>query len=84
MVRKRTPTIIWNKRASIYFKNIFETIKIDSYNNAEKVRDGLIKIIDSLAGHPEKYPPDKFKKNNLGHFRAFRKILLQNILQVHL
>ena len=45
MVKETKPVIIWNKRASIYFKNIFDRIKRDSYNNAEKVRDGIIKLL---------------------------------------
>lgn len=32
-----------------------------------------MKIVDSLPGHPEKYPPDKFKKSNPGNYRAFEK-----------
>ena len=45
MVKETKPMVIWNKRASIYFKNIFDRIKKDSYNNAEKVRDGIIKLL---------------------------------------
>ncbi len=73
MVEKTRPVIIWNNRASTYFKKSYGQIKEESYTNAEKVREGIMKIIDSLPGHPEKYPPDKFKKNNPGHYRAFEK-----------
>ena len=73
MVTEVRPMVLWNKRASIYFRNIFDRIKRDSYSNAEKVRDGIIKIIDTLPENPEKYPPDKFKRNNTGLFRAFEK-----------
>ena len=70
---KNIPVIIWNKKASIYFKKVYEKIKEDSLVNAEKVREGIVKIVDSLTKRPEKYPPDKFKKNNPGNFRAFEK-----------
>jgi plasmid stabilization system protein ParE len=70
---KKSPAVIWNKRASIYFKKAYDYIKKESPRNAEKVRVGIIKIIDDLASHPEKYPLDKFKKNNSGNFRAFEK-----------
>ena len=73
MVNESQPAVIWNKRASIHFKNIFDRIKLDSYSNAEKVRDGIVKIIDTLPKNPEKFPPDKFKRNNTGLFRAFEK-----------
>ena len=68
MVKEARPMVIWNKRASIYFRNIFDWIKRDTDSNAEKVRDGIIKIIDTLPENPEKYPPDKFKRNNTGLF----------------
>ena len=73
MVEKPIPVIIWNNRASVYFKNAYERIKEESYSNAEKVRDGIMKVIDSLPSQAEKYPPDKFKKNNQGNYRAFEK-----------
>jgi plasmid stabilization system protein ParE len=73
MVRKSLPVVVWNNRASASFKKAYEHIKEDSYSNAEKVRVGITKIVDGLPGHPEKYAPDKYKKNNKGHYRAFEK-----------
>jgi len=73
----RTLTIIWSKRASISFKDIYNRIKSDSVVNAQKVRAEISNIIDGLIHHPEKYPPDKFKKKNPGHFRAFEKYSLR-------
>ena len=51
---KNPPTIIWNRRASIYFRKAYEKIKEESPVNAEKVREGIVKIVDSLSIHPEK------------------------------
>ena len=73
MVGDTKPAIIWNKMATIYFKKAYERIKEDSYNNAEKVKNGIVKVIDSLIDRPEKYSPDKFKKDNPGNYRAFEK-----------
>ena len=73
MVDKSKPVVVWNNRASIYFKKAYDRIKEDSYSNAEKVRSGIMKVIDSLVDHPEKYPPDKFKTNNPGNYRSFEK-----------
>lgn len=73
MVKKAEPVIVWNKWASIYFKKEYERVKAESYTNAEKVRTGIVRIADSLSVHPEKYPPDKFKRNNPGNYRAFEK-----------
>lgn len=50
-----------------------ETIREDSPVNAEKVRADIFKITRELVKHPEKYPPDKFKKGNPGNYRAFEK-----------
>ena len=73
MVEKTKPTVVWNNKASVYFRKAYEYIKEGSYTNAEKVRNGIVKIIDGLPNHPEKHPPDKFKKNNPGNYRAFEK-----------
>lgn len=73
MVRKSKPVIIWNNRASNYFKKAYEHIKKKSFNNAEVVKNEITMAIDSLIDHPEKHPPDKYKKNNPGNYRAFEK-----------
>lgn len=67
------PVVIWSIRATQQFRNAYDWIKQDSPANAEKVRTTIVKMIDNLPEHPEKYPPDKFKKNNKGNYRAFEK-----------
>jgi plasmid stabilization system protein ParE len=73
MVKKTKPVIVWNNKALIYFKKLYEYIKEESQVNAEKVRNGIVKMIDSLPKNPAKHPSDKFKKNNPGNYRAFEK-----------
>lgn len=73
MVKKAKPLVVWNNRASIYFRKAYEHIKKESDANAEKVKDGIIKMVDSLPNSRGKHPLDKFKKNNLGNYRAFEK-----------
>jgi plasmid stabilization system protein ParE len=65
--------IVWNKNASQYFKRAIQFIQIESPQNAEKVRMGIVKMIDDLSKNPEMHPPDKYKKNNRGQYRAFEK-----------
>jgi plasmid stabilization system protein ParE len=48
-------------------------IKKDSPANADKVGEGILKITHALSDKPEKYPPEKFKKDNLGNYRVFEK-----------
>jgi len=73
MVKKMKPVIVWDKLAYTSLQQAYNYIKEDSYRNAEKVREGILKIADSLVDHPEKHPPDKYKKNNKGSYRAFEK-----------
>ena len=74
MVEKRKPIVVWNKRAYASLQNAFNTIKKDSLQNAEMVRDEILRITrEELPTHPQKYPPDKFKINNNGEYRAFVK-----------
>lgn len=73
MVKNEQPIVNWNKRASHRFRKIYDEIIQESYTNAEKVRGGIVEIVDQLPSHPEKYPPDKYKKDNPGNYRAFEK-----------
>lgn len=72
MVEKSKLTVIWNKGAYTSFQKAYQNIKKDSLQNAEMVRDEILRIIrDDLPENPEKFPPDKFKMNNNGYYRAF-------------
>lgn len=71
MVKKNLPVVNWNNRASIALKKAYDRILEESYSNAELVKNGIRGIVDSLSENPEKYPPDKYRKNNLGNYRAF-------------
>lgn len=63
--------IIWDKQPVIYLKEIIRYIRNDSPKNAEKVKNDILKSIKALAQKPEIHPPDKFKSNNEGNYRAF-------------
>lgn len=67
------PKIIWNASAIKSFEKIYKFIEKDSLSNAQKVISEIIKLIEALPNQPEKFPPDKFRKNNTGEFRAFEK-----------
>ena len=73
MVKINKPEVAWNKRASQRLKKIYDQILKESYTNAEKVRSGIVEIVDQLPDNPERYPPDKYKENNPGNYRAFEK-----------
>lgn len=63
----------WDKPAYASLQRIYEYIRLKSPANAEKVRKEIFKSIIGLTDHPERYPPDKFKKDNPGNYRAFEK-----------
>ena len=63
--------IIWNKRPSKSLTKALKYISEDSLLQAERVEEGIISAIEELPNKSEKYPPDKYKLNNSGNFRAF-------------
>ena len=65
--------LVWDKPAYASLQRAYDYIRKDSLANADKVREQILTITDSLPDHPEKHPPDKLKKNNKGNYRAFEK-----------
>ncbi len=63
--------VVWSKTASFQLRKAYNYIIKDSFQNGQIVRDEIIALTINLANHPEKYPLDRFKKNNDGSFRAF-------------
>jgi hypothetical protein len=46
-------------------------IKKDSLQSAEKVKKEIVQIAKDLVKNPQFYPPDKYRHNNDGSFRAY-------------
>lgn len=63
--------IIWNKGPSKFLRQALKRISEDSTLQSERVESKMLTSIMGLIPNPERYPPDKFKKNNPGNFRAF-------------
>ena len=63
--------IVWNKRPLQNLAKELRKIKRDSYQGAESVERAILSSLEALKSNPEKYPPDKFKRNNAGNYRAF-------------
>ena len=64
---------VWTPQAIAELRKAYDYICKDSTQNARKVVEELTAIADRLPGQPEMFPPDKFKKNNDGTWRAFEK-----------
>lgn len=63
--------IIWDKQAINYFRDALRFIRKDSPQNADKVKADIFKAISKIPNRPEAHPPDKYKLNNTGNYRAF-------------
>lgn len=63
--------IKWDEEAKKSLLAIIAYIKKDSAQNAENVKQTILKTIREIPLHPERYSPDKFKENNSGNYRAF-------------
>jgi len=63
--------IVWNKRPSKSLSKALKQISEDSMLAAERVEAAILMAIEELKIEPEKYPPDKYKINNSGSFKAF-------------
>ncbi len=64
-------TVTWTRKASFQLQEIYLYIADDSPQNAEKIILNVLSKADDIVGKEEKYPIDKFRKNNKGDFRAF-------------
>jgi plasmid stabilization system protein ParE len=64
-------TIVWRKLARKQLYQAYQYIKKDSEQAALQVRTSITDTIESLIGNPEKFPLDKYRKNNHGTYRAF-------------
>ncbi len=61
----------WPPVAQNQLAKVYKYILRESYQNAEKVKSYILLSTRKLITHPEMYPPDKYRKNNDGSFRAY-------------
>ncbi|MEI9946600.1 MAG: type II toxin-antitoxin system RelE/ParE family toxin [Chitinophagaceae bacterium] len=66
-------SIQWSKSSIKQFEAAIKYIASDSVKNAEKVFTVITKQLVKAAKNAEFFPPDKYKKNNDGSYRAFEK-----------
>ena len=63
--------VIWPKSVQNQLTKVYQYILKDSFQNAEKVKEDILKSTRNLTLNPEIYPIDKYRKNNDGTFRAY-------------
>lgn len=73
MVEKNNLPVVWSKSAGAQLEKAYKKIKEDSLQSAEKVRSEILQKASDICKDPERYPLDKYRKNNDGSIRAFEK-----------
>jgi plasmid stabilization system protein ParE len=63
--------LIWDQQALSRLEKSLEWISETSIQQAEKVEQAILEQIEIVRLHPERHPPDKYKQNNSGDYRAF-------------
>lgn len=64
--------VVWDKIAVVYLKQAIAYIKKDSPKNAKKVKTDILASANDLTKQAGKqFPPDKYRLNNDGNYRAF-------------
>ena len=63
--------IVWNQAALVSLENALQRIATNSPLQAERVEQAVLSKLQEIVRNPEHYPPDKYKKDNPGNYRAF-------------
>lgn len=63
--------IIWDNSALTNLTNALNWISDDSLQQAEQVEQAILSFIEKVSFNPERFAPDRYKRNNPGTFRAF-------------
>jgi plasmid stabilization system protein ParE len=72
MVNKGIKVVLDNVALS-QLKQACNYIKKDSPQNSRKVKNDIFSACMALSLHPEKFPPDKYRRENDGSYRSFEK-----------
>jgi plasmid stabilization system protein ParE len=63
--------VVWTENAEMQLEEIYQYTLEDSQQNAIEIKNKIFKSTSQLLDFPEKYPNDKYKKNNDGNFKAY-------------
>ena len=74
--------LTWTRKASSQLEKIYLHIENDSPQNAESVVLTILNKLDDIVGNEEKYPIDKYRKNNKGDFIAFELFRIRISYQI--
>lgn len=63
--------IIWATQSLRSLQDIYNSIADESEQNALQLVNEITNKVSALRNNPERYNPDKYKKENAGNYRAF-------------
>ena len=63
--------LIWTATARNQLEEVYKYVAQDSIIQADKLFDKIMVSVFDILKQPERYAPDKFKKDNKGNYRAF-------------
>ncbi len=63
--------VIWPLKTQNQLAQIVKYITLDSYQNAEKIKNEILASTRKLAVNEAMHPLDKYKRDNDGSFRAY-------------
>ncbi|HZJ20619.1 MAG TPA: type II toxin-antitoxin system RelE/ParE family toxin [Pricia sp.] len=66
--------VVWSKLAFDQLEMAYRDISQDSPQSAQKVKNDILEKASDIAEAPERYPLDKYRKNNDGSIRAFERL----------
>lgn len=70
MVQKKVKTVTWSKAATSQYYDILAYLSEEAPEAVGIVGNALLDMIESLVTEYNNHPPDRFKKNNDGTFKA--------------
>ena len=63
--------IVWNPSALKTLEEALQWISEQSVTQAENIETAILSKLEKSKENPERYPPDRYKNNNDGHYRSF-------------
>lgn len=70
MVQKKIKEIVWSENATDHYFEILEYLNEKAPEVLSLVGNALLDTIDDLSTQYHIYPPDRFKHNNDGSYKA--------------
>ena len=81
-MKKKKPSILWDKKAKDSLDQIYEFIAMDSVEAARYVKRELIRLAGSLNDFPEKYPKEDCLKDEPEDYRFVTRWSYKIIFEV--